>query len=157
MIMGTLLSMVYRLFKLDLLRSYVHVFKETTPLFNVNLSLFVDFILCPTDKMLFKVKNKKIRLICWMSSKLKIDTAWRRSGIFIIDFDHSSIVFLLLTLNKYLPEGCESQVIVFWKYKKRYICFVIKVAIPISFNDLSLHQTETSYKDITNVSALDLL
>ena len=40
-----------------------------------------------------------------MSSKLKINTAWHRSDVFIVDFDHSQhidIEFLLLTLNKYL-------------------------------------------------------
>ena len=42
-------------------------FKETTtPLFNVHLSCFVDFILWPTDKYMFKVNIKKIWLICWM-------------------------------------------------------------------------------------------
>ena len=75
----------------DLLMSHVHVFKETTPLINVHLRFFVDFILCPTDKYMFKVNNKKIRLICWMCSKLKINTAWHRSGVFIVVFDHSSI------------------------------------------------------------------
>ena len=77
-----------------LLMSHVNVFKETTLLFNVHLSFFVDIILCPTDKYMFKV-NKKIRLICWMCSKLKINTAWHRSGVcyffFLIYFDHSSI------------------------------------------------------------------
>ena len=43
MIMWTLLSMIYRLFKLDLLMPHVHVFKESTPLFNVNLSFFCRF------------------------------------------------------------------------------------------------------------------
>ena len=38
-------------------------FKKTALLFNVRLSCFVDFILCPTDKYLFKVNNKKIRLL----------------------------------------------------------------------------------------------
>ena len=60
MIMCTLLSMVYGLFKpcwlIDI--SYT-CFRETNPLFNVHLNCFVDFILCPTDKYMFKVKNKK--------------------------------------------------------------------------------------------------
>ena len=30
----------------------------------VHLSCFVDFILCPTDKYMFKVNNEKVRLIC---------------------------------------------------------------------------------------------
>ena len=108
MIMCTLLSMVYGLFKPC---CFTHVtctcFKETSLFFNVYLSCFVDFILCPTDKYMFKVNNKKIRLICIWSS-LKINTTCHRSFVFIVDFDHSqhiNIVFLLLTLNKYLSVG----------------------------------------------------
>ena len=33
-------------------------FKETAVLFNVHLSCFVDFLLCPTNKYMFKVKDK---------------------------------------------------------------------------------------------------
>ena len=75
MIMCILLSMVYGLFKLYWL-TYVTCtcFKETALLFNVHRSCFVDFILCPTNKYMFKVNDKKIRLICWMCSKLKINT-----------------------------------------------------------------------------------
>ena len=106
MIMCTLLSMVYGLFKpcwlIDVLCT---CFKETTPLFNVHLSCFVDFILCPTDKYMFKVNNKKIWLICWICLKLKVNKAWQRLGVVIADLDHSqhiNIVFLLLTLKKHL-------------------------------------------------------
>ena len=35
-------------------------FKETALLFNVLVSCFVDFILCPTNKYMFKVNNKKL-------------------------------------------------------------------------------------------------
>ena len=100
--MCTSLSLVYGLCKPCWL---THVtckcFKETALLFKVHLSCFVDFILCPTDKYMFKVTNKKIRLICWMCSKLKMNTAWHSSSVFIVDFYRSqriSIVFLLLTL-----------------------------------------------------------
>ena len=84
-------------------------------LFNVHLSRFAIFILCPTEKYKFKVNNKKIQLIC-MCSKLKINTAWHRSFVFIADFDHgqhNNIVFLLLTLSKHLLVGYERQVIIF--------------------------------------------
>ena len=71
MIMYTLLSMVYGLFKpcrlthvtKDITSLMLHVatcFKETALLFNVHLSFFVDFILCPTDKYMSKVNNKKL-------------------------------------------------------------------------------------------------
>ena len=116
MTMCTLLSMVYGLLKPC---CFTHVtgtcFKETALFFNVHLSCFVDFILCPTDKYMFKVNNKKIRLIC-MCSSLKINTACHRSFVFIVDFDHSqhiNIVFLLLNLNKYLSVRCDIQVIMF--------------------------------------------
>ena len=153
--MCTLLSMVYR-FKPcrlahvteDIVSLMLHVatcFKETALLFNVHLRFFADFILCQTDKYMSKVNNKKIRLIYWMCSKLKINTAWHRSGVFVADFDHNqhvNIVFLHLTLNKYLSAGCERQVKMFWKHKKQYICFVLKVAGTLSFNNLSSHQIE---------------
>ena len=131
MIICTLLSMVYRLFKTCwLTQATCTCFKETALLLNVPLSCFVNFILCPTDKYMFKVNNEKIWLICWMCSKLKLNTTWYRSGVFIVDFDQSqyvNIVFPLLTLNKHLSVGSERQVIMFWKHKKRHICFVIKV------------------------------
>ena len=170
MIMCTLLSMIYGLFKScrlthvtkDITSLMLHVatcFKETALLFNVHLSFFVDFILCPTEKYMSKVNNKKIRLICWMCSKLKINTAWHRSGVFVAGLTTVvvDVVFLLLTLKKCLSVGCKRQVIMFWKHKKRYICFVLKVVSPLSFNNLSLHQIEKSHEQITNVSTLNLL
>ena len=57
-IICTLLSLVYGLCKPCWL---THVtctcFKETALLFNVHLSCFVNFILCPTDKYMFKVNK----------------------------------------------------------------------------------------------------
>ena len=135
-------------------------FKETVLLFNANLSFVVDSILSQTDKYMSKVNTKQIRLICWMCSKLKVNTVCHRSGVFVADFDHNqhvNIVLLLLTLNKYLSAGCESQVIMFWKHKKRYICFVLKVASPLSFNNLSLRRIEKSYEPMTNVSSWSLI
>ena len=126
-------------------------FKETTPLFNVHLSCFVGSILCPIDKYMFKVNNKKIWSICWIYSKLKVNTAWHRLGVFTVGFDHSqhiNIVFLLLTSKKHLLAVKQRQVITFSKNKKRDICIVIKAAGPIWFNDLSLHQIEISYEKL---------
>ena len=138
MIMWTFLSMVYKLFKpCGLTHVTCTSFKETVLFFNVHLSCFVDFILWPADKYMFKVNNKKIRLIC-MCSKIKINTAWHRSSTFIVGFDHSqhiNIVFLLLTLNKYLSVGCERQVIMFWKsYFKAY--FIQQFIIAPNWNKL---------------------
>ena len=47
-----------------------------------------------------------------MCSNLKINTGRLRSFVFIVDFDHSqniNIVFLLLTLSKYLSEGVKDE------------------------------------------------
>ena len=52
---------------MDITYLMLHVatsFKETVPLFNVNLSFFVDSILRQTDKYMSEVNNKQIRLIC---------------------------------------------------------------------------------------------
>ena len=135
MIMCTLLSMVYGLFKTCWLTHVTCTFlKETVLLFNVHLICFVDFILsyAQLTNICSKVCNKKVRLFCWICWKLKINTSWHSSAVFIVDFDHSqhvNIVFLLLTLNKYLSVRCERQVIMFWKHKKRIICFVINVRL----------------------------
>ena len=101
---------------------------------------------------MFKVNNEKIRLICWICSKLKLNTIWHRSSVFNVDFDQSqyiSIMFLLLTLNKNLSVGCERQVIMFWKHTKPHICFVIKFLRHISDSHLSLHPIKINYEQIT--------
>ena len=55
---------------------------------------------------LLKVNNRNIRTRCEICSKLKIRTSerhqWRRSGVFIVNFEHIShlaLLLLLLTLN----------------------------------------------------------
>ena len=55
---------------------------------------------------LLKANNKNTRTRCEMCSKLTIKTPerrhWRRSGVFIVNFEHNShlvLVLLLLTLN----------------------------------------------------------
>ena len=60
----------------------------------------------PTDIYLLKVNNRKTRTICGICSKLAIKTPerryWRRSGVFIVNFEHIShhaLLFLLLTVN----------------------------------------------------------
>ena len=105
----------------DLLMSHVHIFKETTQLFNVHLSIFVDFILCAIDKYMFKINNKINRLICWMCSKLKINTAWHRSSVFIvfIQIDH---VFHVILLAVFIRNGtatcnCLIDVLSKWLFK----------------------------------------
>ena len=113
MIMSTLLSMAYGLFlnHFILLMSQVQVLKKLLSFFNVHLTSLVGFILRPTEKCMLIVNNNKIRLTC-MCLNLKINTARLCSFVFIVDFDYSqniNIVFLLLTLNKYLSVGVNDE------------------------------------------------
>ena len=102
----------------DLLMLHVATrFKEIALLFNVHLCFFCGFYLVPNWQIHVQSWQLKIRLICWMCSKLKINIVWHNSGVFIVDFDHSqhiSIMLLLLTLNKYLSARCERKVIMLW-------------------------------------------
>ena len=61
---------------------------------------------------MFKVNNRNTRKRCEICSKLTIKTPyrrqWRRSAIFIVNFEHIShlaLVYLLLILNMLLPVG----------------------------------------------------
>ena len=67
------------------------------------ISTFLD----PAGNYMFKVNNRNTRTKCEICSKLTIKTSerrqWRRSGVFIVNFEHIShlvLVFLLLTLNR---------------------------------------------------------
>ena len=66
----------------------------------------------PAGIYLLKVNNRKTTARCETCSKLTIKKPerrqWRRYGVFIVNFEHSShlvLVFLLLTLNMSLPAG----------------------------------------------------
>ena len=58
----------------------------------------------PAGNCMFKVNNRNTRTRCEICSKLTIKTPERRrSGVFIVNFEHIShlvLVFLLLTLSK---------------------------------------------------------
>ena len=69
--------------------------------------LLLHSCLSPAGIYLLKVNNRNTRARCEICSKLTINTPerrhWRRSGVFIVNFEHISnlvLVFLLLTLNK---------------------------------------------------------
>ena len=69
--------------------------------------LYLIFVFIPAGIYLLKVNNRNTRTRCEICSKLTINTPerrhWRRSGVFIVNFEHIShlaLVFLLLTLNK---------------------------------------------------------
>ena len=59
--------------------------------------------------------------------------------VFIVGFDHSQhidIVFLLLTLHKYLSLGCERQVIMFWQLCCK-ACFIQQFIIAANWNEIN--------------------
>ena len=69
-------------------------------------------ILNPAGMYLLKVSNRSTRARCEICSKLTIKIPerrqWRRSGIFIVNFEHISHLvpaFLLFTLNMQLTAG----------------------------------------------------
>ena len=66
----------------------------------------------PMGIYLLNVNNRNTRTRCEICSKLTIKTPvrryWRRSGVFVVKFkpiSHLVLVFLLLTLNRYMPTG----------------------------------------------------
>ena len=71
---------------------------------------------------MFKVNNRNTRTRCEICSTLTIKIPERRrsrSGIFVINFEHIShlvLVYLLLTLNMYLPAGeaCSPSLELYW-------------------------------------------
>ena len=69
--------------------------------FTVKFTIFWNLVLLRFKmNFLFKVNNRNISEIC---TKLTIKIPWRRSGIFIVNFEqisHLFLVFLLLNLNK---------------------------------------------------------
>ena len=68
---------------------------------------FSNIFRVPADIYMHKVNNRNTRTRCKECSKLTIKTSerrqWRRSGVFIVNFEHCShlvLVFLLLTLSR---------------------------------------------------------
>ena len=64
----------------------------------------------PAGIYVLKVSNNNTRTRCEICSKLRIKGPerrhWRRSGVFILNFEHIPhlvLVFLLLTLNRQMP------------------------------------------------------
>ena len=60
----------------------------------------------PDGNYMFKVDNRNTRTRCEICSKLTVKTPerrnWRRSGVFILNFEHTihiNLVLLLLTLS----------------------------------------------------------
>ena len=67
----------------------------------------LSFISKPAGNYMFKVNNRNTRTRSGICSKLTTKTPerrqWRRSGVFIVNFEHTShliLVFLLLTVSR---------------------------------------------------------
>ena len=81
-------------------RSWLRPCRECT-------GLVLIHFLCPASNFLFKFNNSNTRKRCEICSKLTIKTPkwrqWGHFGVFIVNFEHISYLFLvslLLTLNK---------------------------------------------------------
>ena len=78
----------------------------------VNIPLYSSSKVFSANFYLFKVNNRNTRKRCEICSKLTIKTPerryWRRSAVFIVNFEHIShlfLVFLTLTWNKKILAG----------------------------------------------------
>ena len=75
----------------------------------------------PVGNYMFKVNNRNTRARCEICSKLTIKTPERRHGVFIVNFEHIShlvLVFLLLTLSRYMLIGYYVKKVVLFLYAK---------------------------------------
>ena len=68
-------------------------------------AVFLESSYIPAGNYMFKVNNRNTRTRCEIFSKLKVKLPgiWRRSGIFIVNFEYILrfvLVFLLLTLSR---------------------------------------------------------
>ena len=66
---------------------------------------------------MFKLNNGNTRTMCEIHLKLTMMTPerrqWRRSGVFIVNFEqisHNVLVFLLLALDKWMPAVTDSHI-----------------------------------------------
>ena len=110
--MVTNIFMVFSIF-LEL-RCYYLNLKLLVMVIEVNLfELFVRQLgeSNPSGNYMFKFINRNTRTRCEICSKLTIkipEYQWHHSGILIVNFEHIQhllLVFLLLTLNMWLPAG----------------------------------------------------
>ena len=79
------------------------------------MSLFLYQIMFPADNYMFKVNNRNTTTRCERRH-------WRRSGIFIVNFQHIShlvLVFPLLTLSRSMPAG-----LLLFKSKRDVLFFI---------------------------------
>ena len=76
----------------------------------------------PIGNHLIKVSNRNTRARCEIYSKLAIKTReqhhWCCSSVFIVNYEHISdlaLVFLLLTLSRYMPIGILQDAVCFFQ------------------------------------------
>ena len=94
----------------------------------------------PANINLFRVNNRNSRKRCEICSKLTIKTLERRqsrrSGAFIVNFEHIShlfLLFLLLALNRYMLAGCNVKMQFIQKQTKN-------MSKPLSFHSEIIDQ-----------------
>ena len=99
--MGLCIRTLYMHFVLHFVKCFSYFFRILD--FSSILAYLSSWKHNPADIYLLKVSNRNTRTICKICSKLAIKTPerrqWRRSGVFIVNFEHISrlvLVFLLL-------------------------------------------------------------
>ena len=72
----------------------------------------------PAGIYLFKVKNRNTRTMCEICSKLTIKTPeqchWRRSGVFIVNFEHVFARWVVPYNNHTIPSSMKSPRLEIW-------------------------------------------
>ena len=101
--------------------------------FYLHLRSLMKILRFPANIYLFKVNNRNTRKRREICSKLTIKTPeghyWRRSGVFIVNFEHILrlfIMFLLLTLNK-------SMLAQLFYWKLICVCFLYVLCVHLLF------------------------
>ena len=100
----------------------------------------VDF---PASIYLHTVNIRNTRTKCKICSKLTLKTPerrhWRRSGVFIVNFEHIShlvLVFLLLTLNRQMPAGLMSDIFLLWVTSVKFKSSILLVFLQNSYFEI---------------------
>ena len=100
-----------RKIKFDFLSCFVTISLKILRIFLRSLHNIFEY--CPANIYLFKSNNRNSRKRCEVYSKLTIKTTerpyWCHSGVFIVNFEHIShlfLVFLFLTFSRKIFGGC---------------------------------------------------
>ena len=103
---------------------------------------------------MFKVSNRNTRTRSEICSKLTIKTPeqrhWRRSGVFIVNFEHIShlaLLFLLLTLSRQMPAGVCKKI----RFCHCWLTITCYSLVPLSFSFPRILRNFTFLKYILNL------